>query len=50
MVEEELVVVAGGPNGDGGLEVIVTSQIDSFRASMRTVVLIRVILELILRV
>ena len=33
-----------------GFEVIVTSQIDSFRASMRTVVLIRVILELILRV
>ena len=52
VVEEELVVVAGGPNGDGGrgFEVIVTSQIDSFRASMRTVVLIRVILELILRV
>ncbi len=36
--------------GYEGFEVIVTSQIDSFRASMRTVVLIRVILELILRV
>ena len=36
-------------NGMVGFEVIVTSQIDSFRASMRTVVLIRVILELILR-
>ena len=46
------VVVAGGGRevGVGGFEVIVTSQIDSYRASMRTVVLIRVILELILRV
>ena len=32
-----------------GVEVIVTSQIDSFRASMRTVVLIKVVLELILQ-
>ena len=36
--------------GGGGFEVIVTSQIDSFRASMRTVVLIKVVVELILRV
>ena len=34
----------------GGFEAIVTSQIDSFRASMRTVVLIKVVLEPILRV
>ena len=49
--EEEKTSNDGGtPRGGGGFEVIVTSQIDSFRASMRTVVLIRVILELILRV
>ena len=42
--------LGGCGEGVWGFEVIVTSQIDSFRASMRTVVLIRVILELILRV
>ena len=39
--------------GDGlgaGFMVIITSQIDSFRASMRTVVLIKVVQELILLV
>ena len=32
-----------------GFEVIVMSQVDSFRVSMRTLVLIKVVLELILR-
>ena len=36
--------------GEEGFMVIITSQIDSFRASMRTVVLIKVVQELILLV
>ena len=43
-------LVEGGEREKEGFEVIVTSQIDSFRASMRTLVLIKVVLELILRV
>lgn len=51
VVREEEPAELGEEEAEGeGFEVIVTSQIDSFRASMRTVVLIRVILELILRV
>ena len=41
----------GSPSRGGrGFMVIITSQIDSFRASMRTVILIKVVQELILLV